>query len=101
VTTTATPYGRQLIAQAERLGSALELELWSDADRWVTAYLHGRPFATLERSRVYDQVTPRWQAFGLDGKRFAHARSAHAIVSMVEAAAAWVLALELIPPQHG
>lgn len=58
------------------------LELRTDTTH-TTAYLEGRPFATVRRAR-YGSDEPRWQAFGLDGKRIAHASGAGTMVRMVE-----------------
>lgn len=73
-----------LLARASRV-PGLELELLTDT-QWATAYLHGKPFATVERARIYAPAgTPRWQAFGVHGgKAFAAAPSARSIVSLVE-----------------
>lgn len=82
-----------LLASASRVPD-LELELRTDT-QFATAYLRGRPFATVQRARALDSEAPRWQAFGLDGQRFSHAATARSMVRLVEARAAWCAALAL------
>lgn len=73
------------LATATRV-PGLVLELRTDTQD-ATAYLCGRPFATVQRAR-HGSDAPRWQAYRLDGTRFAHAASAATMVRMVETAAA-------------
>lgn len=75
----------------------LELALYSDT-QWATAYLDGKPFATIQRAGVYDREAPRWQAYDLNGKRFAHAATARGIVRLVTGAAAWA-SIRFAPPR--
>jgi hypothetical protein len=76
-------------------GLGLELELRTDT-QFATAYLGGQPFATVQRRRVIGEADqPQWQAYGLDGQRFAHAATARGMVRLVMARAGQCAALGL------
>lgn len=92
-------YGATVLASAADYPAlsalGLELELRTDT-QFAAAYLGGHPFASIQRRRVIgEDHAPVWQAFGLDGQRFAHAATARGIVRLVTARAGQCAALRL------
>lgn len=75
-----------LIAKACRV-PGLELEI-DTATQYATAYLDGRPFATVRRRHAFDPRTdPPWRAWDVTGRPLASRLSAQGIVRAVEIAA--------------
>lgn len=84
-----------LIAKARKV-PGLELEIHTDSDRFITAYLNDRPFVMLQRKRVYGpKDEPTWRAFDLMGVEVAHSMTARTMVVLIECEARKALAREL------
>lgn len=90
-------HGPALLASASRV-PGLSLELRTDTQS-ATAYLHGRPFATVQRGGSEANRHSAWTVRSVGGYScgvIAH-RGAERAVDMVERWAAWALALALTP----